>query len=144
MDDPVIVFGDDQSAHADRAWLNNQRWPEWSVEIITAERERREVCNADPPIRLHEWTPDSPTKAFAETGITRYGTRAQPSARFRVVRPGSRTEVDVVVVTEHTASALARCLACDSGCLASLEHVFRGAQSDVEVLFDPRRFTTGW
>jgi hypothetical protein len=75
MDDPVIVFGDDQSAHADRGWLwiNNQGWPAWSVEIITAVREGREVYRADAPIRLDEWTPHSPRKAFAETGITRSG-----------------------------------------------------------------------
>lgn len=71
VENRVVVFGDDQSAHADRAWLwiNNQRWPGWSVDVVTAIRERNDVMSGELPVRLSEWEPDSPRKAFAETGI---------------------------------------------------------------------------
>ncbi|HVL06851.1 MAG TPA: universal stress protein [Acidimicrobiales bacterium] len=71
LEHPVIVFGDDQSAHADRAWLwiNNQRWPGWSVDVVTAVQERDDVMSDELPVSLTEWQPDSPRKAFAETGI---------------------------------------------------------------------------
>ncbi len=71
MENPIVVFGDDQSAHADRAWLwiNNQRWPGWSVDVVTAVRERDDVMSGELPVRLSTWQPDSPRRAFAETGI---------------------------------------------------------------------------
>lgn len=72
MNNPVIVFGDDHSAHADRAWLwiNNQRWPGWAVDAVTAVPGREDLASDELPIHLDEWKPDSPRKAFVETGIT--------------------------------------------------------------------------
>jgi nucleotide-binding universal stress UspA family protein len=71
-DERVIAFGDDRSAYADRAWLwiNNQRWPGWSVEVISAVRVPRDVVSDELPVRLAEWTPSSPRTVFAETGVT--------------------------------------------------------------------------
>lgn len=70
--EPIMAFGDDRSLHSDRAWLwiNDQRWPGWDVEVITAERTPRDVVSDDLPVALEEWTPNSPRKAFADTGIT--------------------------------------------------------------------------
>ncbi len=71
MTQPVLVFGDDGSTGADAAWLwvCKQRWPGWSVEVVTA---------AVPPIgpppdpdaaMLHPWVPPTRRSAFAESDV---------------------------------------------------------------------------
>lgn len=58
MRDRVIVFGDDGSPHSDRAWLwiTSQRWPGWTVDVVTAQP-HRDVGLEDLPIQLRPWTP---------------------------------------------------------------------------------------
>lgn len=67
----LIVLGDDGSPHSDRAWLwiNNQRWPGWDVDVVTAQPRRGDVAGADLPPRLDPWTPDVPRSADPRTGI---------------------------------------------------------------------------
>jgi len=106
VEHPVIVFGDDQSAHADRAWLwiNNQRWPGWSVDVVTAGQERDDVMSEELPVSFSEWEPDSPRKAFAETGIASVRHLRSTGNPGRVL--GSCRHASLVVVGPRGANPL--------------------------------------
>jgi nucleotide-binding universal stress UspA family protein len=71
MDTPRLIFGDDGSEHADRAWLwiNNQVWTGWQLDVVT--------CSPPPlgpPIEPgraapHPWEPPDPRVPFAEAAF---------------------------------------------------------------------------
>lgn len=68
---PRVMFGDDGSPSSDIAWLfiNNQPWPGWRVEIVTAH-----FPGFGPPlppeqVELHPWDPPRPRRVFAEAGF---------------------------------------------------------------------------
>jgi nucleotide-binding universal stress UspA family protein len=69
---PRLVFGDDGSAAADVGWLwiNNHRWPGWTISVVTAV-----LPPVGPPVgparsALHPWTPPSPRRLFTETAAS--------------------------------------------------------------------------
>ena len=71
--DRLVVFGDDRSSGADVGWLwiNSQRWPGWSLDVLTAERPP-----IGAPVPAEEARPHpvqgSPTRTtFAEPGFAR-------------------------------------------------------------------------
>jgi nucleotide-binding universal stress UspA family protein len=98
MTDRVLVFGDDGSTHADRAWLwiNNQRWPGWSVDVVTARPDRRDIWSDEMAIRLTPWKPDVPRQTFAEAGIAALRHLVSPADPRLVL--DSRTDASLVVV----------------------------------------------
>jgi nucleotide-binding universal stress UspA family protein len=105
----LIVLGDDGSPHSDRAWLwiNNQRWPGWSVDVVTAKPRRGDVAGADLPTRLEAWTPDVPRSADPRTGIE--GVRhLRSSADPRQVL--AESEASLVVVGPRGAGGMARAM----------------------------------
>jgi len=93
----TVLFGDDRSPGADVAWLwvNEQRWPGWRAEVLTA---------VPPPIgpppgaeaaRPHRWEPDEPRVAFAEAGFAEViHTRADADPRLALLE----AEADLVVI----------------------------------------------
>lgn len=95
---PLLVFGDDRSAHADRAWLwiNNQRWPGWGVDVVTAGPDPGDVWSDELPIRFRPWEPADPRTPFAESGIGRV-THLRSGADPRLALESCR-HADVVVV----------------------------------------------
>lgn len=93
-----IIFGDDGSEHADRAWLwiNNQTWPGWVVDVVT--------CAPPPPgppvppdrSAPHPWEPDRPRQAFSEAGFAACRHLfAEADPRVVLTEP---TDADLVVV----------------------------------------------
>ncbi|MFP3913939.1 MAG: universal stress protein [Actinomycetota bacterium] len=56
---PLLVFGDDGSSPADTAWewINDQPWPGWHMDVLTADTRGHEVEWGAPP-RVIEWQPD--------------------------------------------------------------------------------------
>lgn len=67
---PVLAFGDDRSAEADRCWdwIQSQRWAGWSLEIVTAEP-HADMAPVDPEeAKLHPWQPDEP-RAIGDSGF---------------------------------------------------------------------------
>ncbi|HVL27594.1 MAG TPA: universal stress protein [Acidimicrobiales bacterium] len=95
---PLLVFGDDRSAHADRAWLwiNNQRWPGWGVDVVTAGPDPGDVWSDELPIRFRPWEPADPRTPFAESGIGRV-THLRSGADPRLALESCR-HADLVVV----------------------------------------------
>lgn len=67
----TIVFGDDRSANADRAWLwiLNQTWPGWDIEAVTALPDAADLTSNDLPARPVTWQPKPPRRVFADSGI---------------------------------------------------------------------------
>lgn len=67
----VLVFGDDGSPHSDRAWLwiNSQRWPGWTVDVVTAQPRRGDIAGEDLPVNFKPWTPSVPRSADPRSGI---------------------------------------------------------------------------
>lgn len=65
---PTLVFGDDSSPASDIAWLfiNNQAWPGWRVEIVTAHMPDMGPPPAHELAELHHWDPPRPRRAFTE------------------------------------------------------------------------------
>lgn len=55
---PLLVFGDDGRRPADIAWrwITNQPWPEWYLDVLTADETDTEIEWGAPP-RVTEWTP---------------------------------------------------------------------------------------
>jgi len=68
---PILAFGDDGSPGADVAWLavNNHRWPDWHLSVITAQMPETLVPLPPEETRLHEWSPPQPRHVFAEAGF---------------------------------------------------------------------------
>lgn len=67
----VLVFGDDGSAEADVAWLwiNCQRWDGWRLEVVEAVLPPPGPAIPVERSTLHPWSPSSPRRAFAESGL---------------------------------------------------------------------------
>lgn len=55
---PLLVFGDDGAPPADTAWqwITNQAWPQWYVDVLTADTEGTEIEWGAPPA-VTPWTP---------------------------------------------------------------------------------------
>ncbi len=98
MNERLIVFGDDGSTYADRAWLwiNHQRWSGWAVEVVNTRYDPGDLWSDDLPVRLHRWQPDTPRKPFAECGLGDV-RHLQATADARLVLD-SRHDADLIVV----------------------------------------------
>lgn len=99
-DSPTLVFGDDGSPAADIAWLfiNSQRWPGWSLDIVTAHMP--EVLGTALPaedVQLHPWTPPTPRTMYAEAEFTQVSQlTAESDPRLVLSR-----ECDLLVIGPH-------------------------------------------
>lgn len=88
----VVIFGDDGSEHADRAWLwtNNQRWPGWRLDVIAAH-----VPPLGPPVSEeratpHPLAPPSARQVFAEAAFAEVRfLEAEADPRIVLDRPGA-------------------------------------------------------
>lgn len=110
MPDDVIVFGDDGSSHGDRAWLwiNNQRWPGWAVDVVTAQPRRGDVVTDDMAIRLEPWHPEVPRSADPRSGLGEV-RHLHSSSDPRLVL-SSRDDARLVVVGPRGAGGRARAM----------------------------------
>jgi nucleotide-binding universal stress UspA family protein len=61
-----LVFGDDGSPSADRAWLwvSSHRWPGWQCEILRAHLPDLGPPPAEDDLHVHPWDPPTPRKRF--------------------------------------------------------------------------------
>lgn len=93
-----LVFGDDRSLQADRAWLwiNNQHWPGWHVDVITASAPSSPWTNTGRKIKLEPWEPESPRTPAEGTGIASV-RHLTAEADARVVL-GACTDTDLLVI----------------------------------------------
>lgn len=66
----TLVLGDDGSISADLAWLwiNCHEWPDWRLEVVTAEATTDFRLDSD-RIQLHPWHPTNPRQPFTESRI---------------------------------------------------------------------------
>lgn len=88
----VVIFGDDGSEHADRAWLwtNNQRWPGWRLDVIAAHMPPLGPPVGEERATPHPWAPPSPRQVFAEAGFAEVRfLEAEADPRIVLDRPGS-------------------------------------------------------
>lgn len=93
-----LVFGDDDSAGAGRAWdwVCSQQWPDWQIEVLTvtpAEASLTDVFDYDPP---REFEPESPRlvpASMAALSVTHVTTAFDP----RIVL-GEIKDADLIVV----------------------------------------------
>lgn len=55
---PLLVLADDGEAPSDQAWhwVAAHRWPDWSVEVVTADADADDIVWGQPP-RREEWVP---------------------------------------------------------------------------------------
>ena len=67
----LLVFGDDSSVSADLAWLwiNCHEWPNWRLEVVTAERPQTFRASEE-RAALQPWEPTHPRRPFTESQIT--------------------------------------------------------------------------
>lgn len=67
-----LVFGDDGSAAADVVWLwiNNHRWPGWTISVVTARRPAEFTVLPPERTSLHPWTPPHARMVFADSEAT--------------------------------------------------------------------------
>ena len=97
---PTLVFGDDGSPAADIAWLfiNSQRWPGWSIEIVTAHMpDALGTALPAEDVQLHPWTPPTPRTKFGEAGFTHISQlTAESDPRLVLSR-----ECDLLVIGPH-------------------------------------------
>jgi nucleotide-binding universal stress UspA family protein len=68
---PTLVFGDDGSANAARAWtwVNHQPWSGWRLEVVTAQMPSIGPPPAPADAALHPWTPGVPREVAASAGF---------------------------------------------------------------------------
>jgi nucleotide-binding universal stress UspA family protein len=64
----TMVFGDDQSAGSDLAWLfiNSQTWPGWRLKVVTAVAPRLGPPLPAKDTTLHKWSPPRPRVEYRE------------------------------------------------------------------------------
>jgi len=69
---PILVFGDDGSLGADRAWLwiNQQRWPGWHLDIVTCHLPPFGPPIDDDRALPHPWSPHDARAASRSAGFT--------------------------------------------------------------------------
>ena len=67
----ILVFGDDGTPAADVAWLwiNNQRWPGWRLQAVSAQMPELPGLLPRERTELHVWEPPHPRQVFAEAGF---------------------------------------------------------------------------
>lgn len=106
----VIVFGDDGSSHGDRAWLwiNNQRWPGWAVDVVTAQPRRGDIVTDDMAVRLEPWQPDVPRFPDPRAGLGEI-RHLHSSSDPRLVL-ASRDDATLMVVGTRGAGGRARAM----------------------------------
>jgi len=67
-----ILFGDDRSAGSDLAWMwiGDQRWPGWTVDVVTVPESELGPPNLTGSTDLRPWVPDDPRVAPAGAELT--------------------------------------------------------------------------
>jgi hypothetical protein len=88
---PTLLFADDGSLEADRAWLwvTQQTWARWSLETITCQPPTCQPPLGGPPVgrergRPRQWTPSDRRNAPAALGfdtVHHLLVEGDPSAR---------------------------------------------------------------
>lgn len=101
----TLLFGDDDSQSADVAWLwiNNQSWPDWTVEVLTAF-----APSPDSPTDEEEWQPPRPRTMLDGASSTRVAyRRAFADPRIALARRGSAVRRAVVCAdgSDHALAA---------------------------------------
>lgn len=101
-----LVFGDDRSLQADRAWLwiNNQRWPNWHVDVVTASAPSSPWANTGREIKLQAWDPEAPRPATQGTGIA--GIRHLSTEADARVALTACTDADLLVIGPRASSGI--------------------------------------
>lgn len=128
---PNLVFGDDRSLQADRAWLwiNNQRWPNWHVDVVTASPPSSPWTSGR-KLELQPWEPDAPRLATAGTGIASV-RHLKTDADARVTLEAC-TDANLVVIGPRGTSGI------QAAYLGSvMDHVIRHARVPVLVTTMP-------
>lgn len=129
----TLVLGDDRSVHADRAWLwiNNQRWPGWRVDVVSASPPSR-PWTAESALELVPYEPESPREATEESGIAAI-RHLQSDADARLVLEAC-TEADLLVLGPRGSSGL------QAAYMGSVvDHAIRHACVPVAVTTTPNR-----
>ena len=97
--DKLIVFGDDGSESSDTAWrwINDQPWPGWRAEVLTAVRpEVRPVAEWAPTEEAVVWTPERP-RVPSETSELASPTHLHADADPRVALC-NRSDASLLVI----------------------------------------------
>ncbi len=87
----VLLFGDDGSPCADRAWLwiNAQPWPGFEAHVLTCETERNDLTS-DEMLPVRRWDPPRPRSAFSEAtfdSVAHLHSTAAPGALLPTLTP---------------------------------------------------------
>lgn len=135
QDGRTLVFGDDRSPHADRAWLwiNNQRWPGWSVDVLTASSPSSR-WTGDEPVEIESWEPDSPRSAGGSSQID--SVRHLRSAADARLALDACSDANLLVVGPRGSSGI------QAAYLGStVDHIVRHAPAPVLVATTPNPAT---
>lgn len=93
----TLVFGDDGSAEADTSWswVQNHRWPQWTVEVVTA---RTPPPGPPDPLnaQLRPWSPPVPRLLPETSGVSRTLYLTADSDPRLVL--GRRTDASLLVI----------------------------------------------
>ena len=93
----TLVFGDDGSAEADTSWswVQNHRWPQWTVEVVTA---RTPPSGPPGPLntQLRPWSPPVPRLLPETSGVSRTLYMTADSDPRLVL--GRRTDASLLVI----------------------------------------------
>jgi nucleotide-binding universal stress UspA family protein len=84
---PVLAFGDDRSAGANKCWewIVNQRWDGWRLEVVTAESSA-DLHPVEPEeARLHSWEPEAPRQAADKGFVAVEHLRADIDPRVALI-----------------------------------------------------------
>ena len=86
-----LLFGDDASPCADRAWLwiNAQVWPGFEARVLTCETEPIDLIS-DETLPVRQWEPSNPRRVSSETmfeSVTHVHSTADPRALFPTLTP---------------------------------------------------------
>jgi nucleotide-binding universal stress UspA family protein len=96
---PLLVFGDDGSPSADRAWgwITSQRWPDWSIEVLTVESpplpRPHDPDEAAPEPEPHEAEPGRTPGTDLGATVSHLVAEGDPRSVL-----ASRTDADLMVI----------------------------------------------
>lgn len=99
MTTPVLAFGDDRSAGADKCWewIVSQRWDGWRLEVVTAEPPADLHPVQPEEARLHPWDPEKPRRPVDRGFVGVEHLRAEIDPRVALI---ARTW-DLVAIGPH-------------------------------------------